>query len=54
MSDSFTTCPWDFPGEKYWSGLQFPSPGDLPEPGINPYLLHWQVDPLPQGHQGNP
>ena len=22
--------------EEYWSGLPFPSPGDLPNPGINP------------------
>ena len=32
---------------KYWSGLPFPPPGDLPDPGIKPTslcLLHWQVD----------
>ena len=23
-----------FPSEEYWSGLPFPSPGDLPDPGI--------------------
>ena len=23
-----------FPSQEYWSGLQFPSPGDLPDPGI--------------------
>ena len=23
-----------FPREEYWSGLPFPSPGDLPDPGI--------------------
>ena len=23
-----------FPGQEYWSGLPFPSPGDLPGPGI--------------------
>ena len=22
-----------FPGQEYWSGLPFPSPGDLPDPG---------------------
>ena len=22
--------------EEYWSGLPFPSPGDLPDPGIEP------------------
>ena len=25
---------WDFSRQGYWSGLPFPSPGDLPDPGI--------------------
>ena len=25
-----------FPRQEYWSGLPFPSPGDLPDPGIDP------------------
>ena len=25
-----------FPRQEYWSGLPFPSPGDLPNPGIRP------------------
>ena len=25
-----------FPWQEYWSGLPFPSPGDLPDPGIEP------------------
>ena len=25
-----------FSGQEYWSGLPFPSPGDLPDPGIEP------------------
>jgi len=25
-----------FSWQKYWSGLPFPSPGDLPDPGIKP------------------
>ena len=29
----------DLPRQKYWSGLQFPSPGDLPDPGIEPVSL---------------
>ena len=32
-------CPWDFQGKKYWSGLPFPSPGNLPKPGIKPRSL---------------
>ena len=33
-----------FPKQEYWSGLPFPSPGDLPDPGSNQVLLHWQVN----------
>ena len=29
-----------FSRHEYWSGLPFPSPGDLPDPGINPGLPH--------------
>ena len=28
-----------FPRQEYWSGLTFPSPGDLPNPGIEPVTL---------------
>ena len=28
-----------FPRQEYWSGLPFPSPGDLPDPGIEPTSL---------------
>ena len=45
LSDSFAT-PWTvahqaplsmgFPSQEYWSGLPFPSPGDLPDLGIKP------------------
>ena len=31
--------PMGFPRQEYWSGLSFPSPGDLPDPGIKPVLL---------------
>ena len=27
-------CPWDFFRQEYWSGLPFPPPEDLPDPGI--------------------
>ena len=29
-----------FPRQKYWSGLLFPFPGDLPHQGFNLHLLH--------------
>ena len=28
--------PMGFPRQEYWSGSPFPSPGDLPDPGIEP------------------
>ena len=31
-----------FSSQEYWRGLPFPSPGDLPDPGIKPGLLHWR------------
>ena len=43
-----------FPKQKYWSGLLVPSPGDLPNPGIEPALLHWQEDSLSLSHQVRP
>ena len=46
-----------FPRQEYWSGLPFPPPGDLPDPGSNSSLvclLHWQADSLPLHHQGSP
>ena len=26
-------------GQEHWSGLPFPSPGDLPDPGLTPPVL---------------
>ena len=31
--------PIEFPRQEYWSGLLFPPPGDLPDPGIEPMSL---------------
>ena len=36
-----------FSRQEYWSGLPFPSPGDLPNPGIEPRSLALQTDALP-------
>ena len=36
-----------FSRQEYWSGLPFPSPGDLPNPGIKPGSLALQADSLP-------
>ena len=60
MSDSVT--PWTVachaplskgcPRQESWSGLPFPSAGDLPEPGIKPGSPALQADTLPSEHQG--
>ena len=44
-----------FRRQEYWSGLPFPSPGDLPNPGIKPRPPALQADSLPSGkaRQGN-
>ena len=62
MSDSVT--PWtiacqaplsmEFSRQEYWSGLPFPSPGDLPDPGIEHTSPALQADSLlsePPGKQ---
>ena len=56
MSDSLVTL-WTaateaslsrgFPRQEYWNGEPFPSPGDLPNPGIKPGSPALQVDSLP-------
>ena len=56
MFDAFAT-PWiighqaslsmGFPRQEHWSGLQFLSPGDLPDPGIKPESAALQPDSLP-------
>ena len=35
--------------QEYWSGLPFPSPGDLPNPGIKPRSPALQADALTSG-----
>ena len=36
----------EFSRQEYWSGLPFPSPGDLPNPGIEPRSPPLQADAL--------
>ena len=43
-----------FSRQGYWSGLPFPSPGDLPNPGIEPRFPTLQADSLPTEPQGKP
>ena len=62
MSDSATT--WTvayqappsmgFSRQEFWSGLPFPSPGDLPDPEIEPRSLALQADALLSEPPGKP
>ena len=40
--------------QEYWSGLPFPSPGDLPDPGIKPWSPTLQADTLTSEPPGKP
>ena len=51
--------PWtiqsmEFSRPEHWSGWPFPSPGDLPNPGMEPRSPALQVDSLPAEPQGKP
>ena len=43
-----------FSRQEYWSGFPFPSPGDLPHPGIQPGSAALQADALPSEPPGKP
>ena len=43
-----------FSRREYWSGLPFPSPGDLPNPGIEPRSPTFQADALTSEPPGKP
>ena len=43
-----------FSRQKSWSGLPFPSPGDLPKPGIQPVSPALQADSLLSELPGKP
>ena len=43
-----------FSRQEYWSGLPFPSPGDLPDPGIEPGSPALQADALTSEPPGKP
>ena len=43
-------CPWEFSRQEYWSGLPFPPPGDISNPGFpNCRLILYHLS-----HQGSP
>ena len=44
----------EFSRQEYWSGLPLPSPGDLPDPGIEPWSPTLRADSLPSELTGKP
>ena len=59
LYDPMDCCPpgslsMRFSRHGYWSGLPFPSPGDLPNPRIEPWSPALQADSLPTELQGKP
>ena len=44
----------EFSRQEYWSGLPFPSPGDLPSQGLEPRSPEFQADSLPSEIPGRP
>ena len=44
----------EFSRQESWSGLPFPSPEELPNPGIKPWTPALQADSLPFELQGSP
>ena len=43
-----------FSRQEYWSGLPFPSPGDLPDPGIEPRSPTLEAEALTSEPPGKP
>ena len=59
LCDSLTVaarllCQWHFPGKNTRVGSYFLLQGIFLTQGLNPCLLHWQVDSLPLSHLGSP
>ena len=44
-------CPMKFSSQEYWNGLPFPSPGDFPDPGMEPRSPTLQADFLLRSHK---
>ena len=49
-----TPLSMEFSRQEYWNGYPFPSPGDLPDPGIDPRSPALQADSLLSEPSGRP
>ena len=47
-------CPWGFSRQEYWSGLPYPPPGNLPNPGIKLGSPALPADFYQLSYQGSP
>ena len=60
MEEKEMRIPWKqilkqrFFRQEYWSGLPFPPPGDLPDPGMEPGSPAWEADALTSELPGRP
>ena len=54
FATTWTIQSTEFARPEYWTGYPFPSPGDLPNPGIKPRSPTLQADSLPAEPQGKP
>ena len=54
LSSSRLHCPWDFPGTNNEVGYHLLLQGIFLAHGLNPYVLHWHVNPLPLRYLGSP
>ena len=52
LSSTRPLCPWNFPGKNTGVGCHFLLQEIFPTQGLNPHLLHWQIDCSPVNHQG--
>ena len=52
LPDQLKKAEMEFSGQEYWNGLPFPSPEDLPDPGIEPRSPTLQADDLPSEPPG--
>ena len=50
----YSLCPWNSPGKNTGVSCHFPSPGDLPDPGIEPGSPALQAGSLLAELQGKP
>ena len=53
LCDPMAPLSMGFSRQEHWRWLPFPSPGDLPSPGIEPMSPALQADSLPLSYQGS-